>query len=209
MNFSILQRNFRSYLVLAVFLTFSACANGQVFKNYDLTTKDGVFKALEAETGKEYDRKSRGCLKRPKELPNIILIGGFAHDRGCILTEAFVDKRYVNKKDNLSEVALKFLGWEKADSDKRAELALNWVKNGLLVFGNPLDKATEHFNDSQKFEKPTSSKQKDDSIKVTLWIKHSAGMVCEDAYSKVGYNFSSDGKLIKRDGISSFRIPCE
>lgn len=209
MNFSILLKNYRSYLILATFLLFSACANGQGIIGYDLSTKEGVFKALEAETGREYDKNSKGCLKRPKELPNIIIIGGFAHDRGCILTEAFVDKKYVNKKDNLSQVALKSLGWEKADSDKREELALNWVKNGLLAFGNPLEKATKHFNDSQKFEKPTSSKQGDNSIKVTLWIKHPAGMVCEDAYSKVGYNFSTDGKFTKRDQISGFRIPCE
>lgn len=210
MNFSIWRRNFKSLLVFTMFLTLSACAIGQGVSNYDLSTKEGVFKALESETGREYKKNSRGCLKRPKELSNIILIGGFANDRGCILTNGFVEKKFAKDRKQLTKMALKSLGWKKADSKIRQQLALNWVKNGLLAFLNPLKKATEHFGGKQEeFEGPRSFANKDGSITITLWTKRPAGMVCEDAYSKISYKFSPKGEFVERKQISSFRIPCK
>ncbi len=195
---------YKSILILLILFATSSCTNAQ---KYDLSTKDGVFDALESITGEKYDKNSKGCLKRPKELPNIILVGDFAHDLGCRLTGGFVGQEYVKRKD-LSESALKSLGWEKAPKDVREGLALNWVKNGMMAFGNPLDKATKDFT-NRKFEKPRAKSDNDGNITITLWLKRPAGMICEDAYSQVSYAFSKDGRFQKRNLVNSFRIPCE
>src|SRR5687767_8708078 len=132
---------------------FAACANAQVVSNQDrpktespsnldLSTNEGVLaelqKRLDAkgdEPGKKGGRKLDPkfvCIERLRESAKIIVIGGFAYDRGCRLQGAFVDSRYFEKDDlALTKNALAALGWETATPEQREKLALVWVAKGL------------------------------------------------------------------------------
>jgi hypothetical protein len=82
MQFYDLKKTFGIYLSLIFIMAFSACAGGQDFSGYDLSTDEGVNAAREAQLGKKLSGYGKGCIKRPPELPEIILVGSFAHDRG-------------------------------------------------------------------------------------------------------------------------------
>lgn len=210
MQFYILKKAFGIYLSLIFMLLASACAEGQDFSRYDLSTDEGVSAAREAKLGKKLPDYSRGCIKRPKELPEIILVGTFAHDRGCMLEGAFVKKYFLSRQENLSRQALENLGWRKADSTGREEIALRWTRFGLLAFGGaPIIKASEDF-DSREFHSPeTMTGEQEGVVSVVLWTRRPAGMRCETGYERLSFVFAADGSLRERKSIDNFTIPCK
>ncbi|HEX8734205.1 MAG TPA: hypothetical protein VF721_02710 [Pyrinomonadaceae bacterium] len=208
MQFYDLKKASGIYLSLIFMLLFSACADGQDFSRYDLSTNEGVNAAREQIRGKKPENMSKGCIKRPAELPEIILVGSFAYDRGCMLDGAFVKKYFLSRQDeNLSKRALESLGWRKADSAKREEIALRWTQFGLLAFGGyPIVKTNEDF-DGREFHEPQSQTDEDKNVTVTLWIRQSTGMRCETNYQRASFIFNKDGNLQERKSIDSFTIP--
>lgn len=208
MSFWLRRRCLRLLFVCCTLISFGACANAQDYSGYDLSTIERVNAAREAKLGKRLDEESKGCVVIPKELPNIILLGSFAYDRGCELEGAIINKRGVLPGKDLSRVALESLGWKSADAEKRKEIALRWVQFGLLAFENPLTQATEDFTD-QQFQTPQSVANADGSIAVSLWIRRLPGMRCESAYDKLLYQFTKDGALADSTADKSFSIPCK
>jgi hypothetical protein len=191
-------------------MAFSSCAEGQDFSGYDLSTDEGVNAAREAMLGKKLSGYGKACIKRPEELPEIIMVGSFAHDRGCMLEGAFVKKYFLSsREENLSRAALKSLGWQKAGSEKRDELALKWTRFGLLAFGGyPLVKANEDF-DGREFQEPQTATGEDENVTVTLWMRQPAGMRCETNYQRSSFIFNEDGSLRERKTRDGFAVPCK
>jgi hypothetical protein len=210
MQFYNLKKGFGIYLSLIFMLVFSSCAGGQDFSRYDLSTDGGVNQAREAMLGKKLSNYGKGCIKRPSELPEIIMVGTFAHDRGCMPEGAFVKKYFLSaREENLSRAALKSLGWQKAGSEKREELALKWTRFGLLAFGGyPLLEANDDF-DGRKFHAPQTAAGEDKNATVTLWIQLPIGMRCQTNYQRVSFIFTADGSLQERKSIDSFTVPCK
>lgn len=208
MRFYDLKKGFGIYLSLILTLIFSICAAGQDFSRYDLATNEGVNAAREAKLGKKLLEYSKGCLKRPAELPEIILFGLFAHDRGCMLDGAFIKKRFLSKQENLSKAALESLGWRKAVAKRREELALKWTQFGLLSFdGYPINKANSDFK--RDFQAPQAVTDDKGVVNVTLWTRQPAGMRCETVYVRLIFKFANDGSLRERLTAESFTIPCK
>ena len=210
MQFYNLKKASGIYLSMIFMLLFSACADGQDFSRYDLSTNEGVNEAREAKLGKKLHNYTKGCTKRPAELPEIILVGFFAHDRGCMLDGAFVKKYFLSRQDeNLSRRALESFGWRKADSTKREEIALRWTQFGLLAFGGyPIIKRDEDFN-GREFSAPEALASAAGGVKVVLWTRQPAGMRCETNYQRLSFTFSEDGSLQERKSTDSFTIPCK
>jgi hypothetical protein len=210
MQFYDLKKGFGIYLSLIFMLVFSACAGGQDFSRYDLSTDEGVNQAREAMSGKKPSNYGRGCIKRPAELPEIILVGTFAHDRGCMLEGAFVNKYYHSaREENFSRAALKSLGWQKNDSRKREESALKWTRFGLLAFGGyPILEADEDFK-GREFGAPEAMAGEAGVVQVRLWARLPMGMRCETNYQRLLLTFAHDGNLMERKSIDSFTLPCK
>jgi hypothetical protein len=193
-------------IYLTLILILSSYALAQDTSRFDLSTNEGVNEARSALVGKKLLGNSLNCIRRPKELPGIIMVGLFAHDRGCMLDGAFIKKRFINDKNNLSKPALENLGWQKADSKRREEIALKWTQFGLLSFEHPLDEAPETFA-NHEFQKPKTTSE-DGVVKVTLWMQHPIGMRCEHRFSKLVYTFERDGNLTGTKSLESFSVPC-
>jgi hypothetical protein len=207
MKFVSSQKCLELFLLLFTIMSFSACASGQDYSGYDLSTVEGVNVAREAKLGKTLDSQSKGCVRIPEELPGIILLGSFAYDRGCALNGAIINKRGFSTDKDVSKLALESLGWGKAGAEKRKELALKWVQFGLLAFENPLEQATKDFT-NQTFETPRAVSSADGSITVSLWVQEPAGMRCQSVYDKLIYRFLKDGILGETTTEKSFRVPC-
>lgn len=209
MQFYNLKKSLGIYGLMIFVFVFSSCAAGQDFSRYDLSTDEGLKAAREAQHGKKLSEYGKNCVKRPAKLPEIILVGSFAHDRGCMLDGAFVEKYFLSGQENLSRAALKSLGWRKAVSNEREEMALKWTQFGLLAFGGyPLDKANEDFKDKE-FHAPQASTDDAGVVNVTLWIRQPAGMRCQAVYNHLIFKFAADGSLSERQATESFSIPCK
>lgn len=214
MQFYSLKKNFGIYLSLIFMLIFSSCAaaDGQDFSRYDLSTDAGVNEARQAMRGKNPSNYGKGCIKRPAALPEIILVGSFAHDRGCMLEGAFVKKYFLAaREESFSRAALKSLGWQKADAEAREKMALKWTQFGLLSFGSyPLDKAdAEEDFKGREFQAPQTATDEDKNVAVTLWTRQPAGMRCETNYRRLSFIFAEDGSLKERKNLENFSIPCK
>ncbi|HEX8249057.1 MAG TPA: hypothetical protein VF599_12840 [Pyrinomonadaceae bacterium] len=212
MQFYNLKKAFGIYLSLIFVLLFSACADGQDFSRYDLASDEGVNQAIEALRGKKLSNYGRGCIKRPAQLPKIILVGTFAHDRGCMLDGAFIKKYFLSRQDeNFSIRALESLGWRKAGFDQRQKLALEWTRLGLLAFdGYPLaDKADAEDFAGREFQAPQTATDEDKNTSVTLWTRLPMGMKCQTRYQRLSFIFAADGSLKERKNLDSFSIPCK
>lgn len=205
---------------------FVGCAKAQVVSNQDraitetptkldLSTDEGVLAELQRrldakreELGKKGGSKLEArfvCIERLKETAQIIVIGGFAYDRGCRFQGVFVNSRYFEKDDAaLSKNALAALGWEMADQKQREKLALLWVEKGLLPFFTVLHTTEKELNDHQ-FQQPLVVSTENGEIKVTLWVRLPRGRAAQ-GYQHLEYRFSRDGNLLGSSTLTNLLI---
>jgi hypothetical protein len=214
--------------LVVIFLpgVFLGCAKAQVVSNQDrpktdtpsnldLSTNEAVLAELQRrldakneELGNKGGRKLEArfiCIKRLKESAEIIVIGGFAYDRGCRFQGAFVNSRYFEKDDPaLSKNALAALGWETANQGQREKLALLWVEKGLVPFFTVLYTTDKELND-REFQPPQVVSTVNGEIKVTLWVRLPTGRG-EQGYQHVEYRFSRDGNLSGSSTLTNLLI---
>jgi hypothetical protein len=205
----------------------AGCAKAQVVSNQDrpktetpsnldLSTNEGVLAELQRrldakgeELGKKGGSKIEArfvCIQRLKESAKIIVIGGFAYDRGCRLQGGFVNSRYFEKDDPAwSKNALAMLGWEKAPKREREMLAKFWVEKGLLPFFTVLYTKDKELND-HAFHAPQVVSTETGEIKVTLWLRLPSGKRREQGYQHVEYRFSRDGNLLGSSTLTNLLI---
>jgi hypothetical protein len=117
----------------ALILVLAATAAAQDNSQFDLSTNEGVNAAREAISGKKLSDRSKRCIRRDPSLPGIVIVGGFAFDRGCRIEGVFVKSTYVAADDKgLSRNALEALGWKTANQQQREALARAWSQRVCL-----------------------------------------------------------------------------
>lgn len=133
------------------------------------------------------------CIKRLKESAKIIVVGFFAHDLGCRLDGAFIGSRYLKKGDpNFSREALAELGWAKAASKVREQLALQWTKKGLLAFSTVLNSKDKDFGNGE-FHPPQAVSNENGEVTIKLWIQLPSGRDPEKRFRRVELKFDGAG----------------
>lgn len=208
--------NLIKYTLVIFFLSgFSVgCADAQIVpkqgqpkieptSNMDLSTDAAVLAELQkikdAKIKTTGDEKLDAKIKNARKLEakdfyikrikdeEIIVIGFFRTDVGCLLDAVFIDSRYFERKQfDLSKLALAALGWEKATKRECENLARIWVEKGLLVFA-PLP--------NQSLSAISTG---DGNVKVTASSKYPAGVTSR---SKVkSFVFDKDGGLLPGSG---------
>ena len=165
---------------------------------------DAKLEALGKTAGRKLEARFV-CIKRLKESAEIIVIGGFAYDRGCRFQGVFVNSSYFEKDDAaLSKNALAALGWEKAPKREREMLAKFWVEKGLVPFFTVLYTKDKELND-QAFQPPQVVSTETGEIKVTLWVRLPRGRG-EQGYQHLEYRFGRDGNLLGSSTLTNLLI---
>jgi hypothetical protein len=192
------MKHFICLAIISFLFMCPACARGQDLSRYDLSTDEGVTAARKAIGGKKIDEYSKGCIRRSPELSKIVVVGSFAHDRGCDFQGVFLGSRYFEENDAAtSKSALNFMGWQTARQEQRERLARLWVEKGLLAFLTVLVQRDEAFPD-HPFQPPQAVSRESGEIIVTLWIREPPGMRRERVSQLLEYRFSKDGALAGR-----------
>jgi len=187
----------RLLTISTLFMCF-ACAGAQDLSQYDLSTEEGLTAAREAVSGKQLGAYSKGCVRRSPDLLNIIVVGSFAHDRGCAFRGAFIGSSYFEGEESgLSQRALNALGWEASDAGRREELARLWVEKGLLSFVTVLARKGGDFPIG-RFQPPRAITTKDGEVVVRVWVRLPPGRRRGTACQLLEYRFSDNAELLGR-----------
>lgn len=156
-----------------------------------------------AQTGEEV----KGCVKRSRVFPGAVVVGSFAHDRGCMAHGVYVGCCYHEGVTTSAGPVLAAAGWGAAAAPRREELALLWLKDIYFAFGGSLlETPGEDFaRAGQAFAPPAVATGADGVVTVRGWMLHPSGMLPESRYSLVEHRLAPDGRHLSGREVTTFR----
>ena len=158
--------------ITSIFLLFALLSYGQnktedtnSSTQYDVSSKEKIKKAMEEIDGKEYSDRSI-CDRKSRNFDELILIGYFAYDRGCMGDKAFYKGKYVNPVENAATI-LNDHNWKK----NKEQLAIDFTKDVITAWENVLRKY-DIKEDSNTFHVPQSKILDNGGVEVICWVKN-------------------------------------
>ncbi|MFZ5554563.1 MAG: hypothetical protein ACOZCO_15695 [Bacteroidota bacterium] len=195
----------KNYFLISIVLLFFSCSSSEEKKKNnlpDLSTDEAVVK--EVNKGRENTiEKEDICIERPEAFKDLILVGFFADDRGCMFETAF----YKNEKIDVEKASSQILidnGWEKREN--KADLALEWVTNVSALWETVVSERPEYFDTTGEhvFSAPEIQLQENGGVIIKTWIKEPAGMAPEDEYYLLRIDFSDKGKIMNSEVVDRY-----
>ncbi len=167
----------------------------------DAPAKSGPFakgdeKAVRAALARARQDVGEACFEWPASFPRVVLVGSFAHDRGCDLEGMFVDRRWHDEGGTPKALATRDFANAKME-DKEA-IARAWVEEGLQAFGGRFVQVTTkafELEGSPKFEPVRARMNKIGGVVVEGWVQRPSGMQDETGFDFVVYRFAPDGAV--------------
>ena len=153
-----------------------------------------VVKASEEATGREPDEHD--CVAWPASFPRVVVLGTFAHDRGCAGEALFVDRKFYATDGEVAGLATR--DFASATGEQKQALARGWVEEVAQEFSSRFlsePSAAFEFPGVPKFAAPKLADGPDGGVVVSGWEKDPPGMVDEDAYNFVTYSFTTGGRM--------------
>ncbi len=136
---------------------------------------------------------------KPADFPEVSLIA-FVLSRGdCVVGSALVNDTLVTPSEACS-VALRAHGWEQADGPAKIALALQWLEQAQLGFGETMVKTRPpHFGSNWvKWSNPDTLAQASGSVRIIVWVEMPPAPEAPRRFNKKLYWFSKEGKLHSR-----------
>jgi hypothetical protein len=102
----------------------------------EISFREAKRRAIEATTGEPAEpigRRQR-CASRPMD--GVIVLGSFAHDRGCRFTGVFVGERYYRDRRAAAAAFLESYDWAAASERERESTAKDIARHLLFVMRN-------------------------------------------------------------------------
>ena len=184
---------------MLVSFSTAACARS------DLTTDEGVSAALERSTGRGLSDR-HPCVDRLDSV-DVIVVGDFAYDRGCMLRGAFINGTWL-EADQLASKALEKLGWTKLTSTEREQTGRIFIEEVILYGqGRILKYSHKAFSltDTPSLEEPKLW-SKGTQVKLRAWLHEPSGMMPIEEFRQIEVTIDSEGQVQSR-GVSSFSVP--
>lgn len=148
-------------------------------------TKDGLSAALLAARGQGLDEEN-GCMTRLALFPGVVLLGSFAHDRGCMEPEWVVDCKLVAATPSAADVLAR-AGWANASPDQRLLIAQEYMTFAIEWSGSI----------SWTPDQPTWTNTPEGGVEGIVWIVEPGGMQPGRELDKVKFAFAADGTLTR------------
>ena len=150
--------------------------------------------AMGRDLGEEVD-----CVQWPEAFAHVVLVGTFAHDRGCMLEGFFIDRTwYDGRRSDAVADGLATVGWADAAIDEREVLARAWIDSVTHAFDGQFVREEQTafvFEDTPAFEPVQVKALEDGGVLVSGWVSLPSGMVWESAYHFMEYRFDRQGAL--------------
>jgi hypothetical protein len=145
------------------------------------------------------------CINRPSEFKDLVLVGFFAHDRGCSGGLKFFKGKEVNNDTGYPAI-LNENGWK--DKIKREVIALNWVKNVSLAWSIPLESEDEDFKKQEEYTfMPPTVTTNGDEISVAIWVREQSGKMAGASFHLLTVVFSiAEADIIRSQITDRFNV---
>jgi antitoxin component YwqK of YwqJK toxin-antitoxin module len=144
-------------------------------------TDDGVAAVM----GWPADRRAGACIQRPLAFPGVVLVGAFAHDRGCMPLTTLIDCKRIDGPRPARDI-LERAGWKDSMGAHREALALRYIQQVAVPY---------HGSVARDPDPPTARAAADGSVVAEVWVNHPSGMVRGRRADKIAYRFTPDGDL--------------
>lgn len=155
--------------------------------------KQAVQAALK-DAGVELDGDA--CVAWPSSFPRVVVVGTFAHDRGCDTIGLFVDRRWTPGGDEVAGLSTRAFA-SAAQTDKES-LARAWIDEVVHVFGGSFV-TSEHvaftLGRGPPYTPVLVRANKIDGVVVEGWEIGRSGMRDESTFTFATYRFAPDGRL--------------
>lgn len=191
--------------IFSIFILFcSACSSEKVNEQkVDLSKDENVIAELNKSSEHKFSSNDV-CIERPDSFKDLILVGYFAHDRGCTGNIVF----YKGVESTVSEIyttLLKDHGWAKKVN--REKLAINLVTQVLLKWVSPLFSEPKDFsqNSMHSFSPPMAREEQNEVI-VSTWVLEPAGMQPESSYYLFTAAFNDKGEMTRSEMTDRFSV---
>lgn len=167
-----------------------------------LATNEAVRKAYADATGHKLDKND--CIERPSDFPGVVLVGGFANDRGCSMQGLFIDGKLQDRTSagSWSLRVLETVDFANADRPRQEEIARMYVDGIVHVFGGRFvttaSKAFE-FDDTPAFT-PVSVADHHEGFVIKGWTGLPSGMLDESGFVFMEYAFAPSGQVTATRG---------
>lgn len=136
------------------------------------------------------------CLAWPTSFPRVVVVGAFAHDRGCERIGVFVDRRWYASDGDAPALATRdFTAARLADKEA---IARAYVDEVVHAFGQQFVSEPApafSFPDSPKHTPVIARENKLGGVVVEGWEAVPPGMNDESAYEFATHRFAPDGAL--------------
>jgi len=154
----------------------------------DTATPEGISKLLEA-AGHGPLPERRSCVQRPAHFPALIMLGSFAHDRGCMAQRYIVDGHVVDTPPPPRDL-LRWSGWSDANAEHRRQLALAYVKEVDLAWSGTLV--------SQGEDQPVVRSDDGGGVVIEAWVRRPSGMRRGHREDHLRWTFAPAGTLARK-----------
>ena len=167
----------------AALVIAAACAPARA--DCDVHTEAGLAAAYQKATGKPLP-KEHGCIRRSETFPDLVRVGTFAYDRGCIGEGVLAGCRI--DPPGYAAAAMQHAGWVKAGPARRRALAVAWLRE---LDDLRLEDATT-LPDGKALGALTA-RPVGTTLVIEGWVEDPAGMTPETNYRKIRVTFAADG----------------
>ncbi len=178
--------------VVTLLMALAIACSGQS-ATPDLSTDDAVRTAYKKATGEALHEDD--CIGRTG-VKDVVVIGSFAHDRGCEVESAFVAGKLLDAKKLRSE-GLSLVGWKTTAAADQPALALQWAEKVLFHWGGSVVSETNKafsFEDPPAFAAPTAKVEVDEVV-AAFWVEDPPGMIDEDRFSFIQLRIAATGAV--------------
>lgn len=214
----------RSFGLLAILAIVGACARapdptavgnaqggasgGGRGQTSSLSTNEEVRRAYADASGRTLSDDA--CIERPGSFPSIVMVGGFAHDRGCSMESLFIDGKLQDRTSagSWSLRTLETVGFVAAERARQEEIARLYVDEVVHAFGGRFVTATGpafELEDTPAFT-PVAVADHHEGFVIRGWTRRPSGMVDESGFLFMEYAFAPNGQVTATRG-ETFTVP--
>jgi hypothetical protein len=202
MNFRTILASFYITTVLATLLFFGSC-NVTLKDQGESVTVDQLRDQL-LEEHPNWD-KDDICLEEIKEFNNLILVGFFAHDRGCTDFTPFYFGKEKQFNEEFNSRLMASNGYSESPEKLIKAFHLDIINIENYAITELPIKADSSFS---ALYHDYSIVEEDDIYVSSVWLRHPSGMVNESVYSESIATFDKQtGVLIRADKLHITTIP--
>jgi hypothetical protein len=145
----------------------------------------------------------------PPAFPEVTMVGFLAGSNDCLLGQAIVDDKLVGVAEACG-IAMRSRGWEAAPGPQKIALAMQWLEEAQLGFGDTIVKEKPPgFGDrSVGFRAPETLATLSGSVRVLVWIEapRSATATSSRRFRRTLYWFGKDGRLLRSSVVDTFEV---